>query len=103
VYDWQDSFAGVAAGPGGASALQDFPQEVTYLLYAAGTWVRGVADVITLDTVYDSANLALNQFTALFTEEGVLVAKMGHDSRAYTVPLCPSGATSATVAMNCAS
>lgn len=101
VYDWQDSFAGVAAGPGGAAALQDFPQEVTYLLYAAGTWVRGVADVITLDTVYDSANLALNQFTALFTEEGVLVAKMGHDSRAYTVPLCPSGATSATVAMNC--
>ena len=90
VYDWQDSFAGVAAGPGGASALQDFPQEVTFLLYAAGTWVRGVADVITLDTVYDAANLALNQFTALFTEEGVLVAKMGHDSRAYTVPLCPS-------------
>jgi hypothetical protein len=101
VYDWQDSFAGTAAGPGGASALQDFPQEVTYLLYAAGTWVRGVADVITLDTVYDAANLALNQFTALFTEEGVLVAKMGHDSRAYTVPLCPSGTTSATTAMNC--
>lgn len=102
VYDWQDSFAGLAAGPGGGTALQDFPQEVLFLVYAAGTWVRGVADVITLDTVYDAANLALNQFTALFTEEGVLVAKMGHDSRVYTVPICPSGTTSATTAMNCA-
>jgi hypothetical protein len=101
VYDWQDAFAGQASGPGGSSALQDFPQEVGFLIYAAGTWVRGVADVITLDTVYDAANLALNQFTALFTEEGVLVAKMGHDSRYYQVPLCPSGTTSATTAMNC--
>jgi len=102
VYDWQDSFAGLATGPGGAAALQEFPQEVLFMVYAAGTWVRGVADVITLDTVYDAANLALNQFVALFTEEGVLVAKMGHDSRLYTVPLCPSGTTSATTAMNCA-
>lgn len=101
IYDWQDSFAGQATGPGGASALQDFPQEVIFLVYAAGTWVRGSADVITLDTVYDAANLALNQYGALFTEEGILVAKTGHDSRAYTVPLCPSGTTSATTAMNC--
>lgn len=101
VYDWQDSFAGLASGPGGASALQQFPQELEFLMYAAGTFVRGSADVITLDTVYDSANLALNQFTALFTEEGVLVAKRGHDARRYIVPFCPTGATSATVQMNC--
>lgn len=101
VYDWQDSFAGLATGPGGASALQQFPQELEFLLYAPGTFVRGSADVITLDTVYDAANLALNQFTALFTEEGVMVAKLGHDARRYIVPFCPTGATSATVQMNC--
>lgn len=101
VYDWQDSFAGLANSPGGASALQQFPQELEFLLYAPGTFVRGSADVITLDTVYDAANLALNQFTALFTEEGVLVAKLGHDARRYIVPFCPTGATSATVQMNC--
>lgn len=102
VYDWQDAFAGLAAGPGGATALSHFPVELEFLLYAAGTFVRGSADVITLDTVYDAANLALNQFTALFTEEGVLVAKLGHDARRYVVPFCPTGATSATVAINCA-
>lgn len=102
VYDWQDSFAGLATGPGGATALNQFPTDVEFLLYAAGTFVRGSADVITLDTVYDAANLALNQYTALFTEEGVLVAKRGHDARRYQVPFCPTGATSATVAINCA-
>lgn len=101
VYDWQDSFAGLANSPGGASALQQFPQELEFLLYAPGTFVRGSADVITLETVYDAANLALNQFTALFTEEAVLVAKLGHDARRYVVPFCPTGATSATVAINC--
>jgi hypothetical protein len=101
VYDWQDSFAGLATGPGGATALSQFPQELEFLMYAAGTFVRGSADVITLDTVYDAANLVLNQFTALFTEEGVLVAKRGHDARRYIVPFCPTGATSATIAMNC--
>lgn len=102
VYDWQDSFAGLATGPGGATALNQFPQELEFLMFAAGTFVRGSADVITLDTVYDAANLVLNQFTALFTEEGVLVAKLGHDARRYIVPFCPTGATSATVSINCA-
>lgn len=102
VYDWQDSFAGLAAGPGGGTALTQFPIELDFLLYAPGTFVRGSADVITLDTVYDAANLALNQFVALFTEEAVLVAKLGHDARRYTVPFCPTGATTATVAVNCA-
>jgi len=51
--------------------------------------------VIRLDTLYDSTKLKTNQYTALFSEEGILVAKRGHDSRKYTVPLDPYGRTGA--------
>ena len=103
VYDWQDVASGLATGPGDQTTpLQQFPQALRFMLYAPGTWVRGSADVITLDTIYDSAGLSTNIFTALFTEEGVLVAKKGHDSRVYEVPFCPTGATSATNTINCA-
>jgi hypothetical protein len=102
VYDWQDVATGLATGPGHATdALQQFPQTVRFMLYAPGTFVRGSADVITLDTIYDSVKLATNTYTALFTEEGVLVAKRGHDARVYEVPFCPTGATSAPISINC--
>ena len=57
---------------------------------------------IRLETVYDSAKLSTNQYTALFTEEGVLIAKVCPDSRRVVYPLCPTGATSETVARTCA-
>lgn len=78
---------------GDASTVTAYPDEVTFLLYAAGTWVRGAQDVITLDTVYDSDTLRQNDYTALFTEEGYMVVKRGHDSRAVTVPVCGNGST----------
>lgn len=78
---------------GESTELLSYPDEVPFLLYAAGTWVRGSQDVITLDTVYDSQTLRQNDYTALFTEEGYLVAQRGHDSRFVTVPVCPSGST----------
>jgi len=95
VYDWQplDSVA--------ATAAVKWPATVTFLLYPAGTWVRGTADVITLDTIYDSVNLGQNEFTALFTEEGWLAAKLCHDSRAVTIALCPSGETGGGLNIAC--
>jgi len=95
VYDWQplDSVA--------ATAATKWPAAVTFLLYPAGTWVRGTADVITLDTIYDSVQLGQNEFTALFTEEGWLAAKLCHDSRAVTIALCPSGETGGGVDLAC--
>ena len=78
---------------GESTDLLAYPSEVPVLLYAAGTWVRGSQDVITLDTVYDSQTLRQNDYTALFTEEGYLVAKRGHDSRFVTIPVCPNGST----------
>jgi hypothetical protein len=95
VYDWQDLNA-VAA-----SAFVQWPATVKFLLYAAGTWVKGGSDVITLDTIYDSVLLGQNQFTALFTEEGWLVAKLCGDSRVITVPVCADGATAAGVVVGC--
>lgn len=95
IYNWQD-ITGT-----GASFIQ-WPENVSFLLYAAGTWVKGISDIITIDTIYDSVNLAQNEFTALFTEEGWLVAKRGFDSRIVTVPICADGATHVGVEIGCA-
>lgn len=84
VYDWQ-------AITGEAGAFKAWGSSVKFLLYSAGTFVKGGQDVITLDTVYDSTLLGQNDYTALFTEEGYLVAKRGHDARVVTVPLNPNG------------
>lgn len=86
VYDWQDI-------TGEADSFVQWPTEVKFLLYVAGTWVKGTSDVITLDTIYDSVLLGTNDYTALFTEEGMLLAKRFPDSRVVTVPLSPTGAT----------
>lgn len=86
VYDWQDI-------TGDAGAFKTWPGSIKFLLYSAGTFVKGSQDVITLDTVYDSVLLGQNDYTALFTEEGYLVAKRGHDARVVTVPLNPNGGT----------
>lgn len=94
VYDWQ-------ALTGNAADFNAWPTSVTFLLYAAGTWVKGASDVITLDTLYDSTLLGQNDYTALFSEEGWLMAKLCHDSRAVTVELCPDGAAAAGVDIAC--
>lgn len=79
VYNYQDLT--------GAASAAAYPATLQFLMYAAGTWVKGTSDILTIDTLYDSVNLAQNDFTALFTEEGFLVAKRGFDSRAVTVTL----------------
>lgn len=94
VYDWQPL-------TGAAGTMTGWPATVQFLLYAAGTWVAGASDVITIDTLYDSALLGQNNFTALFTEEGWLVAKRGFDSRVITVPICSSGSTGGSTPLGC--
>lgn len=90
VYDWQ-------ALTGDGSGFTSWGTEVKFLMYSAGTFVKGTSDILTLDTVYDSTLLGQNDYTALFTEEGWLVAKMGHDSRVVTVPVEPTGHTAGGV------
>lgn len=95
VYDWQD------VGTTAASAFTQWSTEVQFLLYPAGTWVRAGADVITLDTIYDSTLLGTNDYTALFSEEGWAAIKTCQDSRVVTVPICPDGATHAGIDIDC--
>lgn len=87
VYDWQDTALGQAV------AATTWPASLQFLIYPAGTWVRGLDEVINLDTVYDSAGLIANDYVGLFTEEALLVAKTGHESRLYTVPTPATGET----------
>lgn len=108
VYDWQDAFAptdvvgDVANAPGAAVPIQALPQGVKFMIYPAGTWVRAVSDVITLNAIYDSTKLVSNQLTQLFTETGWKMMRMCPLSRVYTVPLCPTGSTGAQREVSCA-
>lgn len=86
VYNWQDL-------TGGAATMVDWPTSVVFLAYFGGTWIEGTSDILTVDTLYDSALLAENDYTALWTEEGRLLLKRGHDSRAVTVPILTNGGT----------
>lgn len=123
VYDWQDAFNAPLGAAGilewsnsvdntarftvdtktnvGSAATQIYtlPTTVFGLLYAPGTWVNGVSDVIRLDTVFDSTNLALNQYVNLFFEEGTLMAKRGYESRLLKLSIEPSGTVSASSSM----
>jgi hypothetical protein len=102
VYDWQDAFSnGAATGAGADTAITNFNSSLQFLVYPAGTWVRAVNDVITLNSVYDSTKLATNQVTHLFTETGWAMIKHCPVSRVYTVPVCPSGKTTIAGTLTC--
>jgi hypothetical protein len=81
VLNWQDLSPTATA----------YPATVTGLVYPAGTFVKGTASVISLDTVYDTADLQTNVYTAAFVEDGVLLAKMKNGGQKFTVPVNPNG------------
>ena len=87
VVDWQDIAATAKA------AFTAPPTSVKFLLYPAGTWVKGVTDSITLENIYDSVGLGTNDYTALFTEDPYLVLKRIADSRVVTVAVEATGNT----------
>lgn len=86
---------------GDAASQTTWPANVRFLLYSPGTWVAGTDEVIRIDTLFDSALLSQNDFTALFLEECSLVVKTCPDSRIVTVPVCVDGHTGAGVAVDC--
>jgi hypothetical protein len=93
VYDWQDSASGLVGGPGASTPLAALPSTVQFLVYPAGTWVKPVQDVVSLDTVYDSTKLATNEYTGVFVEDGWAALQMCPISRLYTAYADPSGVT----------
>lgn len=98
VQDWQ---IGTAGFPGQSTAITAWPTSVQFLLYAAGTWVRGNGLRLDLGVIRDSVLNATNDFTAAWMEECYLIAKPGNESRLVTVPICANGATQAGITMGC--
>lgn len=68
-----------------------WPTVYTALMYPAGTFVKGTADVVNLSSVYDAASLANNIYTGLFVEQGVLVAQLCPEAFKVTLPVCAAG------------
>jgi hypothetical protein len=82
-------------------AAQAVPTSLRVAMYPAGSWVKGVADVINLDAVYDSASLQQNMFTAIFVEEGVLSVQRCLGTSVLDIPVCVSGQTAAAILDAC--
>lgn len=86
---------------GHATPILSLPFLVNFTMFLPGTWVLGRADVIRLELVYDSTNLAQNQVTQLFAEDGFKPMRMCVGSRVYTVNICPNGSTGVQRAVTC--
>lgn len=85
IYGWQELTTSALA----------WPTTVDFFAYPAGTFVKGVSNVINLSAVYDAASLAVNIYTGLFMEQGLLVAKMNYEAVRGTVPVNIAGRTGA--------
>lgn len=94
VQDWQVRTTGL---PGFSSAITAWPSSLTFLVYPAGTWVKGNGLSLDLGVVRDSTLNSTNDYTAAWSEDCWLLAQIGHESRAVTVPVCANGATGADV------
>ena len=95
VDDWQ---VRGASQFGNATAMTAWPSTVDFLLYAAGTFVHGNGMSLDLGVVRDSVLNSTNDHTAAWSEEAHLVARVGHESRRYTVAFNVSGQSGGTVA-----
>jgi hypothetical protein len=92
VDDWQ---VRGASQFGNATAMTAWPTTVDFLLYAAGTFLHGNGMSLDLGVIRDSVLNAENDHTAAWSEECHLIARVGHESRRYTVPFNVNGSTSA--------
>jgi hypothetical protein len=92
VDDWQ---VRGASQFGNATARTAWPTTVDFLLYAAGTFLHGNGMSLDLGVVRDSVLNETNDHTAAWSEEAHLIAKVGHESRRYTVGFNVNGSTSA--------
>lgn len=91
VNDWQ---VRGASQFGNATAMTAWPTTVDFLIYAAGTFIHGNGLSLDLGVIRDSTLNAENDHTAAWSEECHLVARVGHESRRYTVGFQVNGSTS---------
>lgn len=97
VQDWQTR----GAGQPGVATTVAWPATVDVLLYPTGAWFRHVANVIEVGALYDKAQLQINRYTELFTEDEYFVAKRCRNSHVVTIPICANGAVGAGTQLLC--
>jgi hypothetical protein len=85
--DWQELGGGSVTLPGTFQAV----------MYPKGTFIKAVEDVINLSAVYDAASLSINEYTGVFFEQGILVAKAGYASTKVDIPINTAGETGAAI------
>lgn len=90
VNDWQVRGTGQF---GNATAMTAWPTSVTIMMYAAGTFILGNGLSLDLGVVRDSVLNATNDHTAAWSEECHLIARVGHESRQYTINFMVNGRT----------
>lgn len=91
LVQWLGDYQTGPGMPGGPTPITEWPDEVEFAVYPAGTWVRHLSNVIEVGSLYDKEQLQRNRYTALFTEDAHLVAKRGVISRRYSVAVQPDG------------
>lgn len=90
VNDWQVRGAGQF---GNATPMTAWPTTVDVMIYAAGTFLHGNGMSLDLGVIRDSVLNAENDFTAAWSEECHLIARVGHESRQYRITFSVMGAT----------
>ncbi|MFC4060241.1 major capsid protein [Planomonospora corallina] len=86
---------------GGATPAVDWPAQIPFLIYPAGTFQAGRGGEISLGVIHDSAKFATNDYTALFSEECVALIARNNEARIVTVPVCPDGRTGEQIGIAC--
>jgi hypothetical protein len=89
--DWQVRGAGQFGNT--TAPVTAWPTQADFLVYAAGTVIRGNGLTLDLGVVRDSVLNATNDFTAAWAEECHLVARVGNEVRRYTLGFSVNGAT----------
>ena len=91
IYGWQQLAPGSLV----------YPETVQLLVYKAGTFVAGVAPVISLSAVHDSTMMAQNKYTAAFFEQGMTVVSRCQGAQLIEVPVCAAGQSGANDGAYC--
>ncbi|MER6828881.1 major capsid protein [Streptosporangium sp. NPDC000563] len=86
---------------GGNTPAVDWPAQLQFLIYVAGSLQAGRGGEISLGVIHDSTKFQVNDYTALFSEECVALINRGPDLRLVTMPICPNGATAAQITAAC--
>jgi hypothetical protein len=85
-------FGGGRASNNPLPPLTLWPDNVSMLMYPAGTFFRARMNLVNIEGgLVDSALLKRNERLLLFVEEASVVCKRAYDSLYITLPICPSG------------